>query len=264
MTTERDERPETTHALFDHERVADGYATARPYLHPEVFARVARLVGGNGPAARALDVGCGTGLSSVALLALARRVVGIDGSVAMVRRARRADGARYAASVAETLPFANGSFDLVVACGSIDWVDRGRFLPEAARVLRRGGALVPLDFGDRGASDDVAGLEEWHRREFVGRFPVPPSQDPFVTAAEAEAHGFTAPEREDFDAEWRFTAREYASFLMTESSIVAVVEYGARRAEEIDAWLESELRALFGAERRSVRFGGYVQVLRKL
>jgi SAM-dependent methyltransferase len=264
MSDEGDGRPETTHALFDHERVAEGYATARPYLHPEVFGLVGRLLGAGGRAARALDVGCGTGLSSVAMLSLAREVVGIDGSVAMLRRARRAPGVRYAASVAEALPFAGRSFDLVVACGSIDWVDRGRFLPEAARLLRPGGALVPLDFGDRGGSDEVPALEEWYRREFVGRFPFPPARDPFVTAEEAARFGFTAPSRHDFESSWPFTAREYARFLMTESSIVAAVEYGTRGAADIESGLESELRGLFGDGARRVRFGGYVQVLRRL
>jgi hypothetical protein len=32
-----------TRGLFAHERVARGYASARPFLHPEVFARVREL-----------------------------------------------------------------------------------------------------------------------------------------------------------------------------------------------------------------------------
>jgi SAM-dependent methyltransferase len=189
--------------------------------------------------------------------------VGVDGSVAMLRRGRRRVGVRYAAAVAERLPFADGSFDLVAACGAIDWVDRERFLPEAARVLRPGGALVPLDFGDRGGSDEVPGLEEWYRRVFVGTFPVPSTRDPFVGAEEAARNGFTAPLRHDFETTWRFTAQEYARFLMTESSIVAAVEYGTRPAAEIEVWLESELDGLFGGQARRVRFGGYVQLLRR-
>ena len=54
---------------------------------------------------RALDVGCGTGLSSVALLDLAGEVVGIDAALAMLRHASRAQGVRYVASGAEALPF---------------------------------------------------------------------------------------------------------------------------------------------------------------
>jgi SAM-dependent methyltransferase len=77
-----------TGAIFAHERVALGYATARPYLHPEIFEGVRAQLGLSGKVARALDVGCGTGLSSVALGALAGEVVGTDASAPMLRHAR--------------------------------------------------------------------------------------------------------------------------------------------------------------------------------
>jgi len=127
--------PTATPRLFQHERVAGGYATARPWLHPEVFS-LARKVAGIGAAVGwALDVGCGTGLSSLALFGLARQVVGTDASIDMLRRAHRASGVRYAAATGESLPFRDGAFDLIVACGSIDWIDRARFLPRAAALL---------------------------------------------------------------------------------------------------------------------------------
>jgi SAM-dependent methyltransferase len=255
--------PETTHAVFDHVRVAEGYATARPYLHPEAFARVASLLGQTSPFTRALDVGCGTGLSTVALLALAREAVGVDASTAMLRHAQRTEGVTYAASAAEALPFAAAAFDLVIACGSLDWVDRGRFMPEAARLLRPGGFLVPLDFGDRGRSDEAPALDRWYRDVFLAEFPVPPARDPIVGADEARHYGFTPPRREDFDLAWPFTAAQYARFLMTESSIAAAVEYGDRRAEDVAGWLERQLLPVLGGLPRRLAFGGYVQLLRR-
>jgi SAM-dependent methyltransferase len=133
--------PTETHRLFQHDRVAAGYASARPYLHPEILAVVRDAVRPPARFRRALDVGCGTGPSTAALLDLAREVVGIDASLDMLRHARRVSGIRYVASVAEAPPFRPGTFDLVVACGSIDWVDRSRFLPRAAELLERGGWL---------------------------------------------------------------------------------------------------------------------------
>jgi SAM-dependent methyltransferase len=254
--------PTSTHELFRHDRVADGYASSRPYLHPEVFA-LARGVIGPARRERALDVGCGTGLSSVALLDLAAEVVGTDVSLEMLRRARRAPGVLYAAAAAESLPFRAGAFDLVVACGSIDWVDKERFLPLAARLLRPGGWLVPLDFGDAGRSPEIPGLAGWYDGVFQARFPRPPARDPIVTAGEAERDGFTAPEERDFAAAWPFTAREYAEFLTTESNVIAAVEYGAQSASDARAWLERELAPLFGDGRHPVSFRGYVQALRR-
>lgn len=253
-----------THRLFQHDRVAAGYASARPYLHPEVFARVRGMIRPAARLKRALDVGCGTGLSSVALLDLAEEVVGVDASRDMLRHARRADGVRYVVSGAEALPFRDGCFDLIVACGSMDWVDRPRFIPRAAEVLASGGWLVSLDFGDTGRSPEIPGLARWYDEAFQKAFPRPPASDPMITADEAAAHGFGVPAHCDFASECSFTAARYADFLMTESNVIAAVEYGDGDEGRLRAWLESDLEPLFGGESRRVAFGGYIQALRRL
>ena len=252
-----------TGRIFEHDRVAGGYATARPYLHPQVFARVRKLISLEARVRQALDVGCGTGMSSVALAALARDVVGTDASLPMLRRARRAPHVRYVASSAEALPFRAASFDLVVACGSIDWVDRTRFLPRALELLPPGGWLVALDFGDTGRSPDVAELARWYDDAFQARYPRPRTSDPIISADEATRCGFEAPSRSDFRVECALTASEYAAFLTTESNVIAAVEYGSAAAETVRAGLLSELEPLFGAGPRRLSFAGYVQALRR-
>jgi SAM-dependent methyltransferase len=253
-----------TRALFAHERVGSGYASARPFLHPEAFERVRALLGIAAPGSRALDVGCGTGMSSLALLALARAVVGVDASLPMLRHARRAPGLSYAASTAEALPFRTRSFDLVTACGSIDWVDRERFLPRAAELLRTGGFLVALDFGHAGRSAAVSGLEAWHQGWFRDAYPPPPSPDPFLTRSDAARHGFAAPLDAELELTWTCTAARYVEFLLTESSVIAAVEYGAVPVETVREDLRTRVEPLFGSEARAVTFDGYVQALRRL
>lgn len=256
--------PLTTHAIFQHGRVAAGYASARPFLHPEVFARVRDLIGPPSRLRWALDVGCGTGMSSVALLGLSQRVVGVDASVEMLRLARKAEGLHYLASAAEALPFRGGRFDLIAACGSIDWVDRARFVPRAADLLARGGFLVPLDFGDLGRSAEIPALERWYEDVFHQAYPRPPAGDPMVTSAEAASHGFSPPVNAPFASSCTFTSVQYADFLMTESEVTAAVEYGGQAADRVRGWLVAELAPLFGGGPREVAFGGYIQVLRKL
>jgi hypothetical protein len=51
---------------------------------------------------------------------------------------------------------------------------------------------------------------------------------------------------------------------MTESNVIAAVEYPDGDEGRLRAWLESDLEPLFGGESRRVAFGGYIQALRRL
>jgi SAM-dependent methyltransferase len=101
--------------------------------------RIFELIGAaEGPA---LDAGCGPGLLLADLRARGIDAVGVDLSPAMVSQA-----ATRAASLTgsmERLPFADGSFGLVIAAGSVEYVgDDWIALAELSRVLRPGGVLV--------------------------------------------------------------------------------------------------------------------------
>ena len=71
-------------SVYDSERLAAAYAADRPPVHEHIL-RSARLVG---QADRALDVGCGAGLSTAALAPLARRVSGLEPIPAMLAHRR--------------------------------------------------------------------------------------------------------------------------------------------------------------------------------
>ena len=93
------------------------------------------------PPARVLDVGTGTG--AVARLAAelwpAAQVAGIDASAGMVAEARRlasTDRERYEVADASSLPFENGSFDLLTLNNMIPFFD------ELARVTAPGGIVA--------------------------------------------------------------------------------------------------------------------------
>lgn len=97
----------------------------------------------------ALDVGCGTGRNTVKLVDAGARVTGIDASAGMLARARERVGDRATLRVhdlAEPLPFADASFDIVVCTLVLEHAP-SLFAPLAslARVVRAGGALVVSD-----------------------------------------------------------------------------------------------------------------------
>ena len=127
------------HAQWWQEGFTDG---ADPEYEEQMLPIAAeRLVG----ARRVLDVGCGEGqIARLASKAGARTVVGVDptwGQVAEGRR--RGGGPQYARADAARLPFADASFDAVVAClvfEHIEAVDDA--LAEVGRVLEPGGRFL--------------------------------------------------------------------------------------------------------------------------
>jgi SAM-dependent methyltransferase len=105
--------------------------------------------------ARILELGCGGGTYVRLLAGLGYRTVGLDYSVPSLQRAVAADPGRkglYLAGEAYELPFAPGSFDLVVSIGVLQALSKpARALAEMARVLRPGAALVVEALNGHGA-----------------------------------------------------------------------------------------------------------------
>lgn len=99
---------------------------------------------------RVAEIGCGTGYVSAWLARRGALPVGIDptpGQLAIVRRMQDETGIRFplVRAAGEQVPFAPGTFDLVVSeYGAAIWADPDRWIPEAARLLRAGGELVFL------------------------------------------------------------------------------------------------------------------------
>jgi SAM-dependent methyltransferase len=92
-----------------------------------------------------LDVGTGEGqLARRAVAGGARRVVGVDPTVAQLDAARaRAGGPAYARAVATALPFPDASFDAAVACLVFEHIeDADAALAEVSRVLVDGGRFL--------------------------------------------------------------------------------------------------------------------------
>ncbi len=92
----------------------------------------------------ALDVGTGTGHFARDLAARGLRVTGYDNSEAMLQVARTKDsGVNWQQGQGESLPFADGSFDLVLSVTALEFVrDRDLALAEMFRVTAPGGRLV--------------------------------------------------------------------------------------------------------------------------
>ena len=125
-------------ASYDAEIAENGYATPRRCAEA--------LMAAAGPGDPVLDLGCGTGLSGVALAAAGFTVIdGAEPSAEMRARAeaRGAYRAVHRIEPEDPLPFGRGTYSHVVAAGVIS---PGHAPPEtvdkALAILPRGGCLV--------------------------------------------------------------------------------------------------------------------------
>lgn len=126
------------------------------------------------PGQQVLDVGCGTGWFTrrLAQTGLAMTGLDLDEQMLAVARQRTPEGIAWLQGDATRLPFADRSFDQVVALTSLCFVpDWPRAVAEIVRVTRRGFALGLLnrhsllwrDKGRHGGSGAYRGAH-WHTR----------------------------------------------------------------------------------------------------
>lgn len=101
------------------------------------------------PVGLVLDVGAGDGFTADALASPERRIVGVEPAPGMVNPDRDLG---YVRAGAESLPFADGSFEGAYATWAYffpGYHDVSRGLSEIQRVVRRGGNTIIVDnFGD--------------------------------------------------------------------------------------------------------------------
>lgn len=248
---------------FAHVTAAERYAHSCPYYHPVVMEQIRRTLELSAPVTRALDVGCGTGQSTMALLKLAREVVGVDPSPAMLAHAPRDARLTFAVAPAEDLPFPDSSFDLITVAAAFHWFDRERFLGEAARVLRPAAWLVLYDNAFLGVMEDQPAFGAWVRAVYVAHYPSPPRDRRPLTAEQASHYSFRLTEVKRYTNTMTFTPEQLVAYLMTQSNVIAAVEEGRESVEEVTRWLSLEVAHHFSRPQAAFHFGGTVTYLHK-
>jgi ubiquinone/menaquinone biosynthesis C-methylase UbiE len=131
----------------DYDAIADRY-DATPHREKSVDPELAAFLGGRASleSLSLLDIACGTGNQLVANRATAphTRMIGLDGSLGMLRQARRKSrdiGWVHGDSAA--LPFASGAFDFASCQYAFHhFRDKAGMVREVFRVLRPGGRLA--------------------------------------------------------------------------------------------------------------------------
>jgi len=247
--------------FFEPDWVAPRYAASRPDVASAVAEHLRALLHLEKPLGTALDVGCGTGLSTLPLRAISERVVGVDLSPSMLHEADRGHGALFARGRGEVLPFSAHRFALVTIGCAYHWCETARFLDEILRVLEPSGHLVIYDcyfFGDSPGPNPLFEWlrdEHWPRLPRAARNPLPELgcfDDPRFELVDSRRLEFFVP----------MTRERLITYLTTQSGAVAAVESGDRSLEDIEVFLRTGLSERVPEEGARFRFGGPIWVVR--
>jgi ubiquinone/menaquinone biosynthesis C-methylase UbiE len=248
---------------FSPAAAAERYSRGRPDVHTHSIAQIKEFLQLDQPLARVLDVACGTGLSSRALLSVAEHIYATDISPEMLRYAPRNDRIHYTLTPAEQLPFDAGFFDLLTVSSGVHWFDIGRFIAEARRVLKSKGWLVLYEnYFDAVFQTDPA-FAAWWTAFYKSTFPSPPRNTRYPWTSEN-----LTPQGLDFVKELKsdyvvpMTKVQLALYFTTQSNVIARVEAGQCSFEEVEDLLLSELTPFFtGNEPKSIGFGNWVKFI---
>ena len=248
---------------FAPQSAAERYAKGRPYFHPHVVNHIKDYLSLVEPVTRALDVGCGTGLSTISLKAIARHIIGIDNSAEMIALAPLDSQIEYFVASAEHIPANANDFDLITLSSVFHWIDRSAFFVEARRVLRPHGWLIVYDNYFSARMEENRAFQSWARERYFTRYPSPPRAPVSFGTEDTQKDGFQLIGHEDYQNVVKFSVETLVDYLVTQSNIIVAVEGGTENIGEVRQWLTESVIPFFeGRAEATFLFRGPIWYLR--
>ena len=251
---------------FSPKTAAERYSKGRPDFHSNTIRHIKVYLQLDNKLDTALDIACGTGLSTKALLEIAGKVYGTDASQEMLSFALEPDKIQYTIATAEQQPFVDNSFDLITVSSGVHWFDIDKFLLEANRLLKTKSWLVLYE---NHFIADMVGNENftrWFSDVYIKKFPSPPRNNAYSWISKnLFPKNFNLVTEEKFKNEIVFNKKQLALYFTTQSNIIAAVEENRATYEEVDNWLEQELSSFFNNDETTqiINYGNWIKYLQK-
>jgi ubiquinone/menaquinone biosynthesis C-methylase UbiE len=251
---------------FNPKTAAERYAKGRPDFHSNTIQHIKDYLHLEKKVDNALDVACGTGLSTKALLAIAENVYGTDTSREMLNHALQPDKVHYSIAPAEQQPFSDHYFDLITVSSGVHWFDIDRFLAEANRLLKSKAWLVLYENHFIAEMDGNDDFTRWFPEVYLKRFPSPPRNNDYAwTNKNLHPKNFRLVKEGKFKNAIVFNKKQLALYFTTQSNIIAAVEKGETTYEQVEAWLDNELASFFEDDdaTRTIHYGNWIKFIQR-
>ncbi|XP_055889152.1 putative methyltransferase DDB_G0268948 isoform X2 [Biomphalaria glabrata] len=136
--------------LFTDQKQTQFYAKFRPHYTSEIYNTIVEFCKeSHSDFDLAVDVGCGSGQSTIPLTEYFKKVIGVDVSENQIANAaQNAENVTFKVSHAENLDFIqSNTVDLVTVAQALHWLDLEKFFSEVFRLLKPGGSFVTYGYG---------------------------------------------------------------------------------------------------------------------
>ncbi len=253
---------------FAYKTTAERYKKGRPYFHKTSIGKVKdRLQLNNQKLDKILDIACGTGLSTQALIGLGNEIYGTDISEEMLVHARTIEGIQFLKSPGESQPFDDDEFEMITVSSGVHWFDIPLFLKECYRLLKDQQWLIIYDNFFLGKMKDEPLFSNWLPSRYLKKYPSPPRNNQFDWSNENLAkYGFEFIEEERYENEVLFSQEDLKLYFTTQSNISHQINNNQISYKEIEAWLDNELAPFF-EEKEKIKilfYGNWIKYLRKI
>lgn len=249
---------------FDQKAAAERYSKGRPAFHANTIKHIREYLRLDGKLDSALDVACGTGLSTKALLEVATDVYGSDISAEMLKFAPDADKIDYRVAPAEQQPFDDNTFDLITVGSGVHWFDIDKFLAEANRLLKTKSWLVLYENHFIAEMAGSTNFANWFFNVYLKKFPTPARNDAYAwTNDNLVQKNLIFEGEEKFKNPVTLTKKQLALYFTTQSNVIAAIDKG-ETIEEVESWLNRELTPFFENDAaQTIYFGNWIKYIRR-
>ena len=251
---------------FHPKTAAARYSKGRPDFHSNTIRHIKAYLHFDRKLDNALDIACGTGLSTKALLEIATNVYGTDISQEMLNLAAQRDKINYVVAPAAQQPFTDNIFDLITVSSGVHWFDIDQFLTEANRLLKSKSWLVIYEnhFIAEMAGNDS--FTNWYLNVYLKKFPSPPRNNTYSwTNENLISKNFNFITEERFKNAVTPTKKQLALYFTTQSNIIAAVEKNQTTYEEVENWLDQELASFFDNDDsvQTINYGNWIKYIQR-
>jgi ubiquinone/menaquinone biosynthesis C-methylase UbiE len=251
---------------FSPPAAAERYSKGRPHFHSNTIKHISNFLRLDKKLDRALDIACGTGLSTKALLEIANHVYGTDVSQEMLKFAPHSDKIHYSIAPAEQQPFADNYFDLITVSSGVHWFDTDKFLSEANRLLKSKSWLVLYENHFIAEMIDNDDFTNWFPDVYLKKYPSPSRNNSYSwTNENLNQKNFNFITEEKFKNPVTFNKNQLTLYFTTQSNVISAVEKSETTYQQAEDWLNKELSQFFENDNieKTINYGNWIKFIQR-